>query len=164
MSPWKVFFENKRKRKKYRRNCLSCICADCAAQNFWHQGLRQGLRQESCSIFWQSARRGDCCNKLGHGSGRKRGSFVLPHAQKVKVNTPSSWGKGESEEGKQPAAHEKRTCTTRQATQTQPALLAELLALHRTQGGNVSLFDGGKPGGHGRADSRRSAARALSSH
>ena len=73
-------------------------------------------------------------------------------------------GKGESEEGKQPAAHEKRTCTTRQATQTQPALLAELLALHRTQGGNVSLFDGGKPGGHGRADSRRSAARALSSH
>ena len=33
-------------------------------------------------------------------------------------------GKGEAEEGKQPAAQEKRTRTTRQATQTQPLLLA----------------------------------------
>jgi hypothetical protein len=32
-------------------------------------------------------------------------------------------GKGEADEGKQPAAKEERTCTTRQATQTQPALL-----------------------------------------
>jgi hypothetical protein len=33
-------------------------------------------------------------------------------------------GKGETEKGKQPAAQEEGTCTTRQATQTQPALLA----------------------------------------
>ena len=33
-------------------------------------------------------------------------------------------GKGESEKGKQPAAQKKRTRTTRQATQTQPLLLA----------------------------------------
>jgi hypothetical protein len=33
-------------------------------------------------------------------------------------------GKGETEEGKQPAAQKKRTRTTRHATQTQPLLLA----------------------------------------
>jgi hypothetical protein len=33
-------------------------------------------------------------------------------------------GKGETEQGKQPAAQKKRTRTTRQSTQTQPALLA----------------------------------------
>jgi hypothetical protein len=33
-------------------------------------------------------------------------------------------GKGETEKGKQPAAREKRTRATRQATQTQPLLLA----------------------------------------
>jgi hypothetical protein len=33
-------------------------------------------------------------------------------------------GKGETEKGKQPAAQKKRTCTTSQATQTQPAMLA----------------------------------------
>ena len=33
-------------------------------------------------------------------------------------------GKGETEKGKQPAAQKKRTRTTRQATQTQPLLLA----------------------------------------
>jgi hypothetical protein len=34
--------------------------------------------------------------------------------------------KGEADEGKQSAAKEKRTCTTRQAMQTQPVLFAEL--------------------------------------
>ena len=41
-------------------------------------------------------------------------------------------GTGTTEKGKQPAAREKRTCTTRQATETQPALLAELQELHHT--------------------------------
>jgi hypothetical protein len=49
-------------------------------------------------------------------------------------------GKGEAEEGKQPAAREQRTCTTRQATQTQPALLAELQALLLTHREATRLF------------------------
>ncbi len=49
-------------------------------------------------------------------------------------------GKGETEKGKQPAAQEEGTCTTRQATQTQPALLAELQALHHTHREATRLF------------------------
>ncbi len=47
---------------------------------------RQGLRQASGSIYLQAARRGECWNKSGHGSGRKRGAFVWPHAQQVEEN------------------------------------------------------------------------------
>jgi hypothetical protein len=49
-------------------------------------------------------------------------------------------GTGTTEKGKQPAAQEKRTCTTRQETQTQPALLAELQALHHTHIEATRLF------------------------
>ena len=45
-----------------------------------------------------------------------------------------------TEKGKQPAAQEKRMCTTRQAMQTQPALLAELQALHHTHREATRLF------------------------
>jgi hypothetical protein len=48
--------------------------------------------------------------------------------------------KGETEKGKQAAAREQRTRTTRQATQTQPALLAELQALHLTHREATRLF------------------------
>jgi hypothetical protein len=49
-------------------------------------------------------------------------------------------GTGTSEKGKQPAAQKKRTRTTRQATETQLALLAELLALHHTYREAMLLF------------------------
>jgi hypothetical protein len=74
-------------------------------------------------------------------------------------------GKGEAEEGKQPAAQKKMTCTSRQATQTQPVLLAELQALYHAHREATRLFfDGGKSGSHRRADSGCFAARAPSSH
>ena len=44
---------------------------------------RQGLRQVIGSIYWQAAPRGECCNKSGHGSGRRRGACAWPHEQKV---------------------------------------------------------------------------------
>ena len=49
-------------------------------------------------------------------------------------------GKEETEKGKQPDSQEKRTRTTRQATQTQPVLLAELQALHHTHREATRLF------------------------
>jgi hypothetical protein len=49
-------------------------------------------------------------------------------------------GAGTTEKGKQSDAQEKRTCTTSQATQTQPALLAELQALHHTHSEATRLF------------------------
>jgi hypothetical protein len=60
---------------------------------------RQGLRQASGSICWQAARRGECCNKSGHDSDRKRCALVWPHAQKVNesqrnVCCQAGWGKG----------------------------------------------------------------------
>ncbi len=54
--------------------------------------------------------------------------------------TKQAGGKGETEKGKQPAAQKKRTRTTRQSTQTQPALLAELQALHHTHSEATRLF------------------------
>ena len=59
----------------------------------------QGLRQASGSIYGGAARRGECCNKSGHGSGRRRGAFVWRHAQKViapqrNVCCQAGWGKG----------------------------------------------------------------------
>jgi hypothetical protein len=49
-------------------------------------------------------------------------------------------GKAETESGKQPAAQKKRPSTTRQAPTTQPALLAELQALHHTHREATRLF------------------------
>ncbi len=49
-------------------------------------------------------------------------------------------GKGEPENVKQSAAQERMTCTTRQATQAQPASLAELQALHHTHREATRLF------------------------
>ena len=49
-------------------------------------------------------------------------------------------GTDTTEKGKQPAAQKKRTRTTRQATETQPALLAELQALHLTHREATRLF------------------------
>ena len=49
-------------------------------------------------------------------------------------------GTGTTEKGKQPAAQKKRTRTTRQATETQPAFLAELQALHHTHRDATRLF------------------------
>ena len=65
-----------------------------------------------------------------HSSGRThRKSMCLKGMSAAK----EAGEKGETEKGKQPAAREQRTCTTRQPTQTQPALLlAELQALHLT--------------------------------
>ena len=56
-----------------------------------------------------------------HSSGRThRKSMRLKEMSAAK----QAGGKGETEKGKQPAAQKKRTRTTRQATQTQPLLLA----------------------------------------
>jgi len=41
---------------------------------------------------------------------------------KIMCAVEQAGGKGETEKGKQPAAQKKRTHTTRQATQTQPAV------------------------------------------
>jgi hypothetical protein len=41
---------------------------------------RQGLRQASGSIYLQAAPRGECCSKLGHGSGQRRRACSWPHA------------------------------------------------------------------------------------
>jgi hypothetical protein len=55
-------------------------------------------------------------------------SFGRTHRKSMHLKEMSAaklaGGKGETEKGKQPAAQKKRTLTTRQATQTQPALLA----------------------------------------
>ncbi len=64
---------------------------------------RQGLRQARLSIYWHATRRGECCHKSGHGSGRKRGAFVWPHTQKVNVSPrnvccQAGWGKGGNRE------------------------------------------------------------------
>ena len=56
-----------------------------------------------------------------HSSGRThRKSIRLKEMSAAK----EAGGKGETKKGKQPAAQKKRTRTTRQATQTQPLLLA----------------------------------------
>jgi Ran GTPase-activating protein (RanGAP) involved in mRNA processing and transport len=69
----------------------------------------------------------------------------LPHLTDPASLRDSRAGKqhdraGTSEKGKQAAAQGKRTCTTRQATQTQPAALAELHALHHTHREATRLF------------------------
>ena len=61
----------------------------------------------------------------------------LPHLTDPASLQDSRAGKppkeaGTTEKGKQLAAQKKWTCTTRQATETQPALLAELQELHHT--------------------------------
>ena len=56
-----------------------------------------------------------------HSSGHTlRKSMCLKEMSAAK----QGWGTGETEKDKQPAAQEKRACTTSQATQTQPLLLA----------------------------------------
>ena len=97
-----------------------------------------------------------------HSSGHThRKSMCLKEMSAAK----QAWGTGETEKDKQPAAQEKRTCTTSQATQTQPALLAELKALHNTHREATRLFlMTASQWGHRRADSRCSAARAPSYH
>jgi hypothetical protein len=72
-----------------------------------------------------------------HSSGHThRKSMLLKDMSAAK----QAGGKGETEKGKQPAAREQRTCTGKQATPTQPALLAELQALHLTHREATRLF------------------------
>jgi hypothetical protein len=72
-----------------------------------------------------------------HSSGQThRKSMCLKEMSAAK----QAGGKGETENGKQPDGQEKRKCTTRQAAQTQPALLAELQALHHTHREATRLF------------------------
>ena len=134
---------------------------------------RQGLRQARGSIYWQAPRRGECCSNSRHGSCRKRGAFALtfwPPAQNVNapqrsVCCQSGWGKGGNREMQagscagaedvhDEASYADATSVARRAAGASP----------HTQGGNASLFDGGKSGGHRRADSGCFAARAPSSH
>jgi hypothetical protein len=60
-------------------------------------------------------------NEGFHSSGHTHRKSM--HLKEMRADKEAG-GKGETENGKQPAAQEKMTCTTRQATQTQPLLLA----------------------------------------
>jgi hypothetical protein len=63
-------------------------------------GGRKGQWQASGSIYWQAAQRVECCNKSGHGSGRRRGASHAPghtHRKSMRLKEcllPSRLGTG----------------------------------------------------------------------
>ncbi len=93
------------------------------AERRW--ALRQHASKTLCILSFHELQ---CPRSL---TRRKRGAFVWPHAQKANApqrnvccQAKQAWGKRELEKVKRPAAQNKRTRTTSQATQTQPSLLA----------------------------------------
>ena len=79
------------------------------------------IHQVRESIHWQEVRRGECCNKSGHDINRKRGVFVCPHPQKVKVTQgnvcyQTVWGRRETEKVKKSDTTWSGTRTTRLVT------------------------------------------------
>jgi hypothetical protein len=99
-----------------------------AQLRMWGLVNKDSSKQES-QCTGEQPDEGRVVTSRGHGSGRRRGACVWPHAQKV--NSPpemsvaqQAGGKGETEKGKQTAGQKKRTRTTSQAPTTQPASLA----------------------------------------
>ena len=116
-------------------------CRSLSARNIagW-KNARIRRRSHSCTP-------GKAARKQRHGRTNERGGkeMKIPHLSDPASLRDSRAGKqpegtGTTEKGKQPAAQEKRTCTTRQETQTQPALLTELQALHHKHIEATRLF------------------------
>ena len=105
--------------------------------------LRTGRKKKISQPWWEACWR----KKADHYTGKQHSEWSVVtsrdtaaaedevHLMRLATRTESQcasknvccqagWGQGQTENGKQPAAQKKRAHTTRQATQTQPALLA----------------------------------------